>query len=69
MGEQMENGEITDAQVCNEILVGWSGIVDDDNKEIKFSKGALQQLIDVPMVATGIATAYFNSLAGIKRKN
>ena len=69
MGEQVENGEITDADLVSEVLVGWDGIDDDDGNPVKFSQSSLQQLVDVPMVATAIATAYFDSLSGAKRKN
>jgi len=51
------------------VLVGWAGINDDDGKEVPFSQGALERLLDVPMLATAIATAYFSSLSGVKRKN
>ena len=62
-------GEVTDQEVCTEVLAGWSGIEDKDGKEVRFTKAALKQLIEVPLIATEIGTAYFKSITGAKRKN
>jgi len=51
------------------VLIGWAGVTDDDGKDIPFSQSALQQLLDVPMLAAAITLAYFESLQGAKRKN
>lgn len=69
MGQQIEAGDVTDAELATEVLVGWTGITDDDGKDVPFSQAALQRLLDVPMVAAAIVLAYFNSLQGAKRKN
>jgi len=69
MGQLIESGDMTDSEIASEVLVGWAGINDDDGKEVPFSQGALECLLDVPMLATAIATAYFSSLSGVKRKN
>jgi hypothetical protein len=69
IGQQIESGETTDADLATEVLQGWSGITDDNGKDVPFSQAALQQLLDVPMLATAIVTAYFSSLQGAKRKN
>ena len=69
MGQLIEAGDLNDVDVVNEVLIGWDGIDDDDGNPVKFSKVALSQLVDVPLVATAIATAFFDSIAGAKRKN
>jgi hypothetical protein len=69
IGKQIENGELTDVELAAEVLVGWAGITDDAGKEIPYSQKAVGSLLDVPMLATSIVTAYFNSLKGAKRKN
>lgn len=69
IGQQIEAGETTDAELATEVLVGWAGITDDSGKDVPFSQSALQQLLDVPMLASSIVTAYFSSLQGAKRKN
>ena len=69
MGEQIENNEITETELVTEVLLGWDGINDEDGNPIKFSQKALAQVIDVPMLATSISKAFFDSIAGAKRKN
>ena len=62
-------GKMTDQEVCTEVLAGWSGIEDKDGNEVKFTKATFKQLIEVPLIATEIGTAYFKSITGSKRKN
>jgi hypothetical protein len=60
---------ITDQEIAREILIGWSGVNDEDANPIPFSEKSKAQLLDVPTVTAAIVTAYFNSLQGAKRKN
>ena len=69
MGELIETGDLRDVDLVKEVLVGWEGIEDDKGEEVKFSQAKLKQLLDVPMVATAIATGFFDSIVGAKRKN
>ena len=69
MGQLIETGDLTDVDLVKEVLVGWDGIEDDQGNELKFSQAKLKQLLDVPMVATAIATSFFDSIAGAARKN
>ncbi|MFZ9654548.1 MAG: phage tail assembly chaperone [Limnohabitans sp.] len=64
----VEANELTDVDIAEEVLVGWSG-VSDGADEIPFSQSALAQLLEVPLVASAIVMAFFNSLTGAKRKN
>ena len=66
--ELLDDG-ITDQSIAREVLVGWAGIVDDDGDEIKFSDAMCDQLLNVPMVASAIIEAYFDSVVGNKAKN
>lgn len=56
-------------ELAAEVLVGWSGVTDDDGKAVPFSQKALEQLLEVPMLAVMIVKAYLDSLKGAKRKN
>jgi hypothetical protein len=56
-------------EMAGEVLVGWSGITDDTGKDVPFSQKALEQLLEVPMLAVAILRSYFDSLKGAKRKN
>ena len=61
--------ELEDQDAAKEVLAGWSGVVDDDSKEIPFSDSALTQLLEIPTVAGQIIRAWFDSLDVAKRKN
>lgn len=64
----VDAGELNDIDIANEVLVGWSGVTDGKD-DIPFSTAALNQVLDVPLVASAIVLAFFNSLTGAKRKN
>jgi len=56
-------------EIAAEVMVGWSGISDDNGKEIPFSQKALEQLLEVPFLAVAVLKAYMDSIKGAKRKN
>ena len=62
-------GSISDQSIADELLVGWSGVVDGDGDEILFSEELKEQLLDISTVASAIIVAYFDSLTGSKAKN
>ena len=68
-GRLNDDEELLDQDAAKEILAGWSGVVDDDAKEIPYSVNALAQLLDIPTVAGQIVRAWFDSLDVAKRKN
>ena len=66
--KSVEAGEMRDADLAREVLIGWSGITDEGG-EVPFSDGAREKLLEVPMLATAIVMALLNSISGAKRKN
>lgn len=66
--QAVERGEMRDADLAREALVGWSGVVDDSGP-VPYSEKARDQLLDISMVSTAIVVALLNSLSGAKRKN
>lgn len=64
----VEAGEMRDADLAREALVGWSGVV-DGNGDVPYSEAARDQLLEIPMVATAIVMALLGSISGAKRKN
>jgi hypothetical protein len=68
-GRLNDDEELLDQDAAKEILAGWSGVVDDDAKEIPYSENALAQPLDIPTVAGQIVRAWFDSLDVAKRKN
>lgn len=61
-------GEMGDAELVKEALVGWSGVVDEKGP-VPYSESARDQLLDIPTVAASIVLALMDSLSGIRRKN
>lgn len=60
---------LEDQAAAREVLVGWSGVVDDDNKEIPFSDKSLGQLLEIPTIAGQIVRVWFESIEVAKKKN
>jgi hypothetical protein len=66
----LDDDEILDDQeAATELLVGWSGVVDDDNEEIPFSADKLKQLLEIPTIAGQIVRVWFDSIEVAKKKN
>jgi hypothetical protein len=55
--------------VADEILIGWSNVLDEDGDEIPFTTANKQQLLEVSALASSIIVAYFESVTGNKLKN
>lgn len=61
-------GDITDSDLAREVLVGWSGVVDEGG-EIPYSEAARDRLLDIPTVCAAVVMALMGSLTGARRKN
>lgn len=64
-----EGAEVSDNQLCREVVIGWSGIQDAKGAEVPFSEKGLGDLLEIPLVAGSIVKAWIDSLAKAKRKN
>ena len=70
LGKLEDLGELDRiTEIASDVLIGWSGINDDDGKEMPFSQKALEQLLEVPFLAVAVLKAYVDSIKGAKRKN
>jgi hypothetical protein len=67
--DAIQAGEMTDDDLCNEVVIGWSGVQDAKGEDVPFSEKAKADLLNVPLVASSIVTAWLDSLAKAKRKN
>jgi hypothetical protein len=67
-GEAFES-DISDISIADEVLAGWTGVVDDEGEEVPFSATSKAQLLNIPGLAGSIIEAYFESVAGKKLKN
>lgn len=68
LNEQIEAGKLTDSEFVRQVLKGWRGVTDDGN-ELPFSPTTLDQLLDVPTVASSIVMAFIKAHQGVTRKN
>jgi hypothetical protein len=68
-----EADEVEDQGLARELLVGWSGVTDDDGKELPFSESTMTQLVEIPTVAGQVIKHFFDSIKSEKepgkRKN
>jgi hypothetical protein len=69
IGERIDAGTITDRELLDKVLVGWSGIFDEAGDEVPFSESSAEEILNVALVASSIAGAWLDSLAKGKRKN
>lgn len=67
--DAIQTGEMTDDDLCNEVVVGWAGVQDAKGDEVPFSEKAKADLLNISLVASSIVTAWLDSLAKAKRKN
>lgn len=56
--QELVQGKKDDINVIQQILVGWSGVQDDDGKEVSFNGETLKELCAYSFVRTGIMRAY-----------
>lgn len=55
--------------VAAEVLVGWSGVTDDDGEPIEFTAATADKFVRIQGVAKAICDAWAESLEGAKRGN
>lgn len=71
LARAIDSGKSDDSEdltaVPREVLIGWSGITDDNGKDVPFSESALNQLLEIPTVAGQIVQAWFESMAVAKK--
>ena len=69
MIDQSSAGEINDVDVCREVVLGWSGILDEKGEEMPFVQKKFEELLDVLGIPTAIASSFIESRLGARRKN
>lgn len=60
---------VTARAIAAEVLVGWSGVTDDDNDPIDFTAAAADKFLRIQGVAAAITEAWGESLEGARRGN
>jgi hypothetical protein len=59
---------IDDRKIADEVLCGWTGILDAEGEEISYSDAIKAKLLNTPAVAAAIVTAWHDSQRGGKKK-
>ena len=60
---------VTARAIAAEVLVGWSGVTDDDGEPIDFTAASADKFLRIQGVAAAIVEAWGESLEGGKRGN
>lgn len=67
---QNREAQITDEALAREVLVGWSGITDENNDPYLFSEENRDALLaNVVGLRSAVVRAFFESISGGARKN
>lgn len=69
LNTRVSAGEVDDKAFCNEVMIGWAGVTDEDGAEIEFSVANLEKLLAIYPVPASIVQAFFASLSGARAKN
>lgn len=67
--QRLNDGELDDAKLIDEVLLGWDGVQDDDGTALEFNDDNLAKLLDIFPTRPSIVKAFFASLKGAKEKN
>jgi len=67
--EKTDAEEITDAELCREVIIGWSGVEDEKGKAVPFSAEGLDELLEKRHFPGAAVSVFFESLRGRKVKN
>lgn len=59
----------TDKELMKVVLVGWTGVQDQDGNELPFNDENRDLLADMPPVINALARAYLSFMAGAPAKN
>lgn len=61
--------ELTQVEVMQKVLVGFSDLTDEDNKPLDFNEVNLNSLLDIPQALTALKEAFWASIFKAKEKN
>jgi len=67
--KRVSSGDLGDDAFVSEVLVGWSGVQDDDGNELEFNPKNLASALDVYPVRPSIIRAFYDTIKTAKTKN
>ena len=67
--EKINAGEITDEEICREVIEGWEGVEDPDGMAVPFTADGLEMLLEKRNFPGSAVTVFFDSLLVRKSGN
>lgn len=62
-------GKVSERDFLKANIVGWTGVQDDQDRELPFSEAARDSMIGIPYVRVALMGAYLEAMSGARRKN
>jgi hypothetical protein len=56
-------------EVLRKVLVGWDGLIGDDNQPVLYNPTTLEALLAIPQAVFALIEAFWGSIAKAKEKN
>ncbi|HEX8603490.1 MAG TPA: hypothetical protein VF774_12665 [Pseudoduganella sp.] len=61
--------KLSQRDVLKDVLVGWSGLVDEHDENVPFSPGTRDAVLQIPQALFALAEAFWGSIHKAKEKN
>lgn len=69
-GDQLNDvRELPQRDVLKEVLVGWSGLIDENNDDVPFNAATFEAVLAIPQAFAALAQGYWDSIYKAKEKN
>ena len=59
----------TKKEVVNDVLIGFSDLLDEDNKPVEYDDDSRAALLAIPQAVSALADAFLSSIFKVKEKN
>lgn len=69
MNEIDELRKLPQKEVLQQVLVGWSGLLDESNQEVLFNEGNRESLLNIPQAFAALAESFWASIFKAREKN
>lgn len=69
MHQSVTSGRLSDGELVSAILVGWSGVVDDDGNDLPFTPANRDRVLDIYPVRPTVIDVFFKTIGGARAKN
>ncbi len=61
--------QLTQKEVVERVLVGWSGLLDENNEAVPFSEANRDALLGIPQAFAALAQGFWDSIYKAREKN